>query len=103
MPATLEKAHEQLEQGHAAGYDSFNVKIGPPQTPAYDRELIRAVRDFAPKGFHGPMPTPTTTSPRRATWRGASRMPASRAFESAAAADLTATTRSCGARARCRS
>ena len=50
--ATLEKAHEQLEHGHAAGYSSFNVKIGPPQTPAYDRELIRAVRDFAPRGFH---------------------------------------------------
>ena len=50
--ATLEKAVEQLEQGRAAGYDSFNVKIGPPQTPAYDRELIRTVRDFAPGGFH---------------------------------------------------
>jgi L-alanine-DL-glutamate epimerase-like enolase superfamily enzyme len=49
---SLEKAHEQLEQGHAAGYASYNVKIGPPQTPAYDRDLIRAVRDFAPKGFH---------------------------------------------------
>lgn len=49
---TLEKAHEQLAQGHAAGYSSYNVKIGPPQTPAYDRELIRAVRDFAPRGFH---------------------------------------------------
>ena len=49
---SLEKAAEQLEQGHAAGYDSYNVKIGPPQTPAYDRELIRTVRDFAPKGFH---------------------------------------------------
>jgi len=50
--ATLEKAGEQLEQGRAAGYDSYNVKIGPPQTPAYDRELIRKVRDFAPGGFH---------------------------------------------------
>jgi len=50
--ATLDKALEQLQQGRAAGYDSYNVKIGPPQTPDYDRELIRAVRDFAPKGFH---------------------------------------------------
>ncbi len=50
--ASLEKAEQQLEQGRAAGYDSFNVKIGPPQTPVYDRELIRAVRDFAPSGFH---------------------------------------------------
>lgn len=50
--ASLEKAHEQLERGRAAGYSSYNVKIGPPQTPAYDRDLIRAVRDFAPRGFH---------------------------------------------------
>jgi len=49
---SLEKAEQQLEQGRAAGYDSFNVKIGPPQTPAYDRELVRTVRDFAPSGFH---------------------------------------------------
>jgi L-alanine-DL-glutamate epimerase-like enolase superfamily enzyme len=49
---SLEGAHQQLEQGHAAGYSSYNVKIGPPQTPAFDRDLIRAVRDFAPKGFH---------------------------------------------------
>jgi len=50
--ASLEAARAQLEQGHAAGYDSFNVKIGPPQTPEYDRQLVRAVRDFAPRGFH---------------------------------------------------
>jgi L-alanine-DL-glutamate epimerase-like enolase superfamily enzyme len=49
---TIEKAHAQLEQGRTAGYSSYNVKLGPPQTPAYDRELIRAVRDFAPSGFH---------------------------------------------------
>jgi L-alanine-DL-glutamate epimerase-like enolase superfamily enzyme len=48
---TLEGAEQQLEQGRAAGYDSFNVKIGPPQAPAYDRELIRGVRAFAPTGF----------------------------------------------------
>jgi L-alanine-DL-glutamate epimerase-like enolase superfamily enzyme len=48
----LDKALEQLEQGRAAGYSSFNVKIGAPQTPDYDRELVRAVREFAPQGFH---------------------------------------------------
>jgi muconate cycloisomerase len=48
----LDKAHEQLEQGRAAGYTSYNVKIGAPQTPDYDRSLVRAVRDFAPQGFH---------------------------------------------------
>jgi L-alanine-DL-glutamate epimerase-like enolase superfamily enzyme len=50
--ATLEAAQRQLEQGRAAGYDSFNVKLGPPQTPDYDRRLIRAVREFSPAGFH---------------------------------------------------
>src|SRR3990170_6578804 len=30
---SLEKAHEQLEHGRAAGYTSYNVKIGAPQTP----------------------------------------------------------------------
>ena len=49
---TLDAARQQMEQGSAAGYDSFNVKIGPPQTPDYDRSLVRAVRDFAPRGFH---------------------------------------------------
>jgi len=49
---TLDAAQQQLEQGSVAGYDSFNVKIGPPQTPSHDVELIRAVRDFAPSGFH---------------------------------------------------
>lgn len=50
--ATIDKAQQQLEAGRAAGYDSYNVKIGTPQTPAYDRDLVRAVRDFAPAGFH---------------------------------------------------
>ena len=49
---TIEAARAQLEKGGAAGYDSFNVKIGPPQTPEYDRQLVRAVREFAPRGFH---------------------------------------------------
>jgi len=49
---SIAKAEQQLEQGRAAGYDSFNVKIGPPQTPAYDRDLIRTVRNFSPAGFH---------------------------------------------------
>src|SRR5688572_27034557 len=50
--ASLELARAQMEKGKAAGYDSFNVKIGPPQVPEYDRQLIRAVREFAPRGFH---------------------------------------------------
>ncbi len=50
--ATLDKAAQELERGRAAGYTSFNVKLGAPQTPDYDRALVRAVRDFAPQGFH---------------------------------------------------
>ena len=49
---SLDVARAQLERGRAAGYDSFNVKIGPPQAPEYDRQLVRAVREFAPRGFH---------------------------------------------------
>ena len=49
---SLDKAHEQLELGRGAGYTSYNVKIGAPQTPDYDRSLVRAVREFAPQGFH---------------------------------------------------
>jgi len=50
--ATLGAAEKQLEQGRAAGYASFNVKIGPPQTVQFDRELLRTVREAAPRGFH---------------------------------------------------
>jgi L-alanine-DL-glutamate epimerase-like enolase superfamily enzyme len=49
---TLAGAQKQLELGRALGYRSFNVKIGAPQTPAYDIELARLVCRFAPNGFH---------------------------------------------------
>jgi L-alanine-DL-glutamate epimerase-like enolase superfamily enzyme len=49
---SLEKAEAQLEAGRGAGYASFNVKVGPPQTPDYDLDLIRLVTRFAPGGFH---------------------------------------------------
>jgi muconate cycloisomerase len=49
---TLEKAEQQLEQGRDAGYNSFNVKIGPPQTPAFDHELVKFVASFERNGFH---------------------------------------------------
>jgi L-alanine-DL-glutamate epimerase-like enolase superfamily enzyme len=49
---TLAGAEALLEQGRALGYTSFNVKIGYPQTPQYDGELVRRVRDFTPDGFH---------------------------------------------------
>jgi L-alanine-DL-glutamate epimerase-like enolase superfamily enzyme len=49
---TLEGAESLLEQGASLGYDSFNIKIGYPQTPDYDAELVRLVARFAPDGFH---------------------------------------------------
>ena len=49
---SLEKAEKLLEQGRAAGYDNFNLKLGPPQTPAYDLALVRLAREFEPDGFH---------------------------------------------------
>ncbi len=49
---TIAGAEEQLRVGRAAGYAHFNIKIGPPQTPDYDIELVRAVMAFAPEGFH---------------------------------------------------
>ena len=50
--AAIDAARAQMEQGRAAGYDSFNVKLGPPQSQDHDRALIRAVREFSPQGFH---------------------------------------------------
>ncbi len=41
----------QLEEGRSRGYRNFNIKVGPPQSPAYDLELVRKVRAFAPRGF----------------------------------------------------
>lgn len=49
---TIAGAELLLEEGKAQGYDNFNIKVGPPQTPAYDLELVRAVMKFAPEGFH---------------------------------------------------
>lgn len=49
---TIAGAEKQLRQGKEFGYGNFNIKIGYPQTPAYDLELVRAVMAFAPDGFH---------------------------------------------------
>lgn len=49
---TLEGAEQAMAAGHAAGYGNFNIKLGPPQTPEYDLELVRRVCAFAPDGFH---------------------------------------------------
>jgi L-alanine-DL-glutamate epimerase-like enolase superfamily enzyme len=49
---TLEAAEQQLALGRSQGYDSFNIKLGYPQTPQYDLELVHTVCRFAPNGFH---------------------------------------------------
>jgi L-alanine-DL-glutamate epimerase-like enolase superfamily enzyme len=49
---TLAGAEMLLAQGRKLGYSSYNVKLGHPQTPQYDAELIHMVRRFAPDGFH---------------------------------------------------
>lgn len=49
---TLTGAERQLEEGRARGYSSFNIKVGYPQAPGYDIELVRMVTAFAPDGFH---------------------------------------------------
>jgi muconate cycloisomerase len=49
---TLTEAESQLALAKTRGYDSFNVKIGYPQTPDYDLQLVRTVCNFAPSGFH---------------------------------------------------
>jgi L-alanine-DL-glutamate epimerase-like enolase superfamily enzyme len=49
---TIAGAEELLRQGRALGYRSFNIKVGNPQTPEYDLELVRMVMNFAPDGFH---------------------------------------------------
>ncbi|MBI5301330.1 MAG: hypothetical protein HY868_04265 [Chloroflexi bacterium] len=49
---TIAGIEQQLEQGRALGYDSFNVKLGAPQSPEYDLEIVRQVCAVAPNGFH---------------------------------------------------
>jgi L-alanine-DL-glutamate epimerase-like enolase superfamily enzyme len=48
----LADAERQLALARTQGYDSFNIKIGYPQTPDYDLQLVRTVCAFAPQGFH---------------------------------------------------
>jgi L-alanine-DL-glutamate epimerase-like enolase superfamily enzyme len=48
---TLAAVEQQLAAGWASGYRNFNIKVGAPQTPAYDIELAHKVRAFAPEGF----------------------------------------------------
>lgn len=47
----MEAIESQLAEGHTRGYSNFNIKVGAPQSAAYDVELARKVRAFAPDGF----------------------------------------------------
>ncbi|MBL8386056.1 MAG: hypothetical protein JNM90_23430 [Burkholderiales bacterium] len=49
---SLDAADRLLEEGRALGYGSFNIKLGPPQSPDYDLALVRKVMAFAPGGLH---------------------------------------------------
>ena len=49
---TIANAESQLAFARSLGYENFNIKIGYPQTPQYDLELVRTVIGFAPDGFH---------------------------------------------------
>lgn len=46
-----EVIEQQLAEGRARGYRNFNIKVGYPQSAAYDLELARKVRAFAPDSF----------------------------------------------------
>jgi L-alanine-DL-glutamate epimerase-like enolase superfamily enzyme len=49
---TLPDLESQLALARTRGYDSFNIKLGYPQTPEYDLQLVHTVCNFAPNGFH---------------------------------------------------
>ena len=49
---TFEGVEQQLALARSQGYSNFNIKVGHPQTAAYDLELVRMVTSFAPSGFH---------------------------------------------------
>jgi len=49
---TIAGAEEQIVQGKALGYSNFNIKVGAPQTPEYDLQLVRTVIGAAPNSFH---------------------------------------------------
>jgi L-alanine-DL-glutamate epimerase-like enolase superfamily enzyme len=50
--ADLAKAEKIVAEGLALGYQSFNIKLGPPQSAQHDLDLVRLVRRMSPNGFH---------------------------------------------------
>jgi L-alanine-DL-glutamate epimerase-like enolase superfamily enzyme len=49
---TIAEAETQLMQARSRGYGNFNIKIGYPQSPDYDLQLVRTVCNFSPGAFH---------------------------------------------------
>jgi muconate cycloisomerase len=49
---TIAEAETQLALAKSQGYGNFNVKIGYPQSPDYDLQLVSTVCKSAPSGFH---------------------------------------------------
>ncbi|HEX6971121.1 MAG TPA: enolase C-terminal domain-like protein, partial [Limnochordia bacterium] len=49
--ADMGEVEAQLAEGRARGFRHFNIKVGPPQSPAFDVALARKVRAFSPEGF----------------------------------------------------
>jgi L-alanine-DL-glutamate epimerase-like enolase superfamily enzyme len=47
----MDVVERQLKEGEARGFCSFNIKVGYPQTPEYDLQLVRRVKEYAPGGF----------------------------------------------------
>lgn len=47
----METVEKQLEEGRKLGFQHFNIKVGAPQSLAYDIELAKKVRAFAPDCF----------------------------------------------------
>lgn len=47
----MKTVERQLTEGKQHGYRHFNIKLGPPQSLAYDLALARRVREFAPESF----------------------------------------------------
>lgn len=50
--SSLEEAEALLQAGRERGYENFNIKLGPPQSTAFDLDLVRLVTRFAAQGFH---------------------------------------------------
>jgi L-alanine-DL-glutamate epimerase-like enolase superfamily enzyme len=47
----MHTVEQQLSEGRERGYRNYTVKVGPPQTPKYDLDLIKKIKSYAPESF----------------------------------------------------